>query len=240
MKKFLKLLLIFTFAITNVFAFSANTNQVDAKLSVHNIRTCDMNPNRKANYTVDVGVGRRVYLAHTNSSKQLVWIHANKITLQNKHEHLVHNRYCNSQAKVSGTSSRNYDRGHGIADSLGGASNAYNISAQNSFVNRHGAQYKLEAKIRQALQHHKSVTNFVYNIKYANSRTQIPSSYYGSYKINGKLQHFNFKNSTQNATKPAPRQTTTNNNTYDHPHWGANHHCYAYHHRGMIPNSYCK
>ena len=49
-------------------------------------------------------------------------------------------RYCNDEAKVPGVEEPDLDEGHVIADSLGGVSNAYNITPQNSTLNRHGDQ----------------------------------------------------------------------------------------------------
>jgi DNA/RNA endonuclease G (NUC1) len=64
-----------------------------------------------------------------------------------------------------------------IADSLGGVSNAYNITPQNSALNRHGDQAYMEKWIRDA----GGCTNFEAIITYPNTQTQIPSKYKFTY-----------------------------------------------------------
>jgi hypothetical protein len=69
-----------------------------------------------------------------------------------------------------------------IADSLGGVSNAYNITPQNSTLNRHGDQAYMEKVIRDA----GGCTDFVATIIYPDTKTQIPSHYKYTYKVNGE------------------------------------------------------
>ena len=66
------------------------------------------------------------------------------------------------EADVPGTERSYLDQGHVIADSLGGVSNAYNITPQDSTLNRHGDQAYMEKVIRDA----GGVTNFVAKISY--------------------------------------------------------------------------
>jgi len=65
--------------------------------------------------------------------------------------------------------------------SLGGVSNAYNITPQNSTLNRHGDQAYMEDVIRKA----GGATSFEAIITYPNTETQIPSSYQYTYTITG-------------------------------------------------------
>jgi len=62
---------------------------------------------------------------------------------------------------------------------LGGVSNAYNITPQDSVLNRHGDQAYKERNIRQA----GGATNFEAIITYPDTETQIPSKY--KYTIHG-------------------------------------------------------
>ncbi len=77
-----------------------------------------------------------------------------------------------------------------IADSLGGVSNAYNITPQESTLNRHGDQAYMEDAIRKA----GGCTNFEAIITYPNTETQIPSAYSFTPTINGKKVHDAFEN----------------------------------------------
>lgn len=61
--------------------------------------------------------------------------------------------------------------GHVIADSLGGVSNAYNITPQDSTLNRDGDQAYMEKVIRDA----GGRSNFTAVITYPSTTTQIPS-----------------------------------------------------------------
>ena len=59
--------------------------------------------------------------------------------------------------------------------------NAYNITAQDSVLNRHGDQAYMERNIVQA----GGATNFEAIITYPDTTTQVPSSYKYTYTING-------------------------------------------------------
>jgi hypothetical protein len=83
---------------------------------------------------------------------------------------------------VPGTEREDLDEGHVIADSLGGVSNAYNITPQNSTLNRHGNQVYMEKVIRDA----GGCENFVAIITYPNTTTQIPLNYYFEYVLKGE------------------------------------------------------
>lgn len=82
------------------------------------------------------------------------------------------------------------DEGHVIADSLGGVSNAYNITPQESTLNRHGDQAYMEKSIRDA----GGCADFVAVITYPNTNTQIPSHYSYTYTINGHAVNDEFDN----------------------------------------------
>ena len=127
---------------------------------------------REPNVVVDIGFGDRKYYAFTNEYGQLVKVIAKEIILQSTSEPLKSNgRYYLDEAKVPGTESTDLDEGHIIADSLGGVANAYNITPQNSTLNRHGDQAYMEKVIRDA----GGCTDFVAIITYPNTTTQIPS-----------------------------------------------------------------
>ena len=59
--------------------------------------------------------------------------------------------------------------------------NAYNITAQDSVLNRHGDQAYMERNIVQA----GGATNFEAIITYPDTTTQVPSSYKYTYTIAG-------------------------------------------------------
>ncbi len=139
----------------------------------------DVSGYRESNVVVDIGYGDREYWAFTNEQGQLVRVVADEIILQDDSNEpvLSSGRYYSDEAKVPGVESDVLDEGHIIADSLGGVSNAYNITPQDSTLNRHGDQAYLEDVIRSA----DGVTNFEAIITYPNMETQIPSSYQFTY-----------------------------------------------------------
>lgn len=147
---------------------------------------------RKTNVRVDVGFGDREYWAFTNEYGQLIRVEAKNITLQNPNtDHVLSSgRYYSDEANVPGTESSTLDKGHVIADSLGGVSNAYNITPQDSILNRHGDQAYMEKVIRDA----GGCTDFVAVIQYPNTQTQIPNHYKFTYKIQSRTITDEFDN----------------------------------------------
>lgn len=143
----------------------------------------DLSGYRQANVVVDIGFGDREYWAYTNEYGQLVRVVANEIVVQDDSIEPVNSngRYFSDEAKVPGTEDENLDEGHIIADSLGGVANAYNITPQDSVLNRHGDQAYMERTIQQA----GGATNFEAIITYPNTTTQIPSRYKYTYTVNG-------------------------------------------------------
>ena len=138
---------------------------------------------RAATVVVDIGFGDREYWAYTNEYGQLVRVVAAEIILQDNATEPVNSdgRYYDDEAKVPGTENENLDEGHVIADSLGGVANAYNITPQDSVLNRHGDQAYMERTIQQA----GGATNFEAIITYPNTTTHVPSYYRYTYTING-------------------------------------------------------
>ncbi|MFP7470103.1 DNA/RNA non-specific endonuclease [Niallia taxi] len=143
----------------------------------------DLSGYREPNVVVDIGYGDRKYWAFTNEYGQLVRVIADEITLQDDENEpvLSSGRYYSDEAKVPGVESDVLDEGHIIADSLGGVSNAYNITPQDSTLNRHGDQAYMEDAIRSA----GGATNFEAIITYPDTKTQIPSSYQYTYTLMG-------------------------------------------------------
>jgi hypothetical protein len=152
----------------------------------------DLSGTRKANVKVDIGFGNREYYAYTNQYGQLVKVTAKKIVLQDDSTEAVNSkgRYYDDEAKVPGVESASLDEGHAIADSLGGVSNAYNITPQNSTLNRSGDQAYMEDTIRKA----GGCADFTAIITYPNTTTQIPNHYSYTYTINGNVIHDEFDN----------------------------------------------
>jgi hypothetical protein len=152
----------------------------------------DLSGSREANVKVDVGYGEREYWAFTNAYGQLVAVIAENIVLQDDETELVTStgRYYADEAKVPGTESSDLDEGHVIADSLGGVSNAYNITPQNSNLNRYGDQAYMEKIIRQT----NGCSEFVAIITYPNTNTQTPSHYSFTYNMMGNQINDEFDN----------------------------------------------
>lgn len=192
----------------------------DSGYTVVSADSCSLSGGRVANAKVDIGYdsdyANREYWAYTNSYGQLVYVEAAEIIVQNDQlENGGDNRYCNDEAKVPGVEQADLDEGHVIADSLGGESNAYNITPQGSYLNRHGMQAEIEGEIRDA----GGATNFTAVIEYPDTSTQIPSSYTLSYEINGNAQSHTFANeyTPDGEEQAVPEQsdeapTTSNNN----------------------------
>ncbi|TCI25593.1 MULTISPECIES: DNA/RNA non-specific endonuclease [unclassified Exiguobacterium] len=145
----------------------------------------DLSGHREANVVVDVGFGDREYWAFTNDHGQLVKVTADEIILQDDESEDVTSsgRYYWDEAKVPGVEHHSLDEGHVIADSLGGVSNAFNITPQDSTLNRHGDQAYMESVIRSA----GGATDFEAIITYPDTETQIPSSYQYTYTLNGNV-----------------------------------------------------
>jgi len=143
----------------------------------------DQSGEREANSVVDIGYADREYWAFTNEYGQLVRVIADEIILQDESTEDVNSdgRYYDDEAKVPGTEAADLDEGHVIADSLGGVANAYNITPQDSTLNRYGDQAYMEKTIRDA----GGCKNFEAIINYPDTITQIPSSYTYTYEING-------------------------------------------------------
>ncbi|MGX8237778.1 DNA/RNA non-specific endonuclease [Exiguobacterium undae] len=151
----------------------------------------DLSGDREPNAVVNIGFGDREYWAFTNEHAQLVKVTAEKITLQQETEDVTSSgRYYSDEAKVPGVESPQLDEGHVIADSLGGVSNAYNITPQDSTLNRHGDQAYMENSIRQAGQ----VSDFEAIITYPDTKTQIPSHYRYTYTLKGNVIVDDFDN----------------------------------------------
>jgi hypothetical protein len=145
----------------------------------------DLSGYRQPNVVVDIGFRDREYWAFTNEYGQLVRVISDEIILQNDRTEpvLSSGRYYSDEAKVPGVESAVLDEGHIIADSLGGVSNAYNITPQDSTLNRHGDQAYMEKSIRDA----GGATDFEAIITYPNTETQIPSSYQYTYTLRGNI-----------------------------------------------------
>jgi DNA/RNA non-specific endonuclease len=152
----------------------------------------DLSGDREANVVVDIGFGHREYYGFTNEYGQLAKVVAEEIILQDdKNEPVLSTgRYYHDEAKVPGVESKTLDEGHVIADSLGGVSNAYNITPQNSTLNRHGDQAYMEKTIRDA----GGATNFMAIITYPDTKTQIPDHYSITYTVNGNVINDEFDN----------------------------------------------
>lgn len=156
------------------------------------VDACDLRGLRQPNVQVDIGYGdERTYWAKTNSHGQLVEVTASTIQLQKKEEENSRGRYCKDEAKVPGVESPTLDEGHVIGDALGGVSNAYNITPQDSTLNRHGDQYQFELLIQQD----GGARNFKATISYPDDSTMTPSHYTVSFiRPNGEAVNLSYDN----------------------------------------------
>jgi len=152
----------------------------------------DLSGDREHNVVVAIGYGEREDWAFTNEHGQLVKVLADEIVLQDDELEDVTSsgRYYSDEAKVPGVEHRDLDEGHVIADSLGGVSNAFNITPQDSTLNRHGDQAYMESVIRSA----GGATDFEAIITYPDTETQIPSHYEYTYTVKGNVITDSFDN----------------------------------------------
>lgn len=122
-------------------------------------------------------------------------------------------RYYPDEAKVPGTESPVLDEGHVLADSLGGVANAYNITPQESTLNRHGDQAYMESIMRDTLYAGGTVTNILAIITYPNNTTQIPSHYSFTYTLNGEVMNDEFDNVNPDVANESINETETQEDT---------------------------
>lgn len=203
----------------NFVSAAADTSYSSNKLIV--VDACNLSGSREANVVVDIGMdtsyATREYYGYTNNYGQLSYVHADEIIIQKDDEEASSlrgdGRYCSDEAKVPGVESSSLDEGHAVADSLGGVSNAYNITPQESKLNRSGEQADMEERIRNASASGSSVTNFNYYIEYENSTTQIPLSYTVSYEVNGVLYEDSYNNTYTKASDPVSSTTENESST---------------------------
>lgn len=169
---------------------------------------------REANVVVNIGFNdgpiQREYYSYTNEHGQVIKVIAKEIILQDESIEPIKSsgRYYHDEAKVPGVESSTLDEGHVIADSLGGVANAYNITPQNSTLNRHGDQAEFEQDIRKS----NGAKDFIYIITYPNNQTQTPDWYYLEYtnKVSGQRFRTNFPNNN-------PDDTNRDLGVYDTP-----------------------
>lgn len=190
---------------------SATTDFDEDGYTVVSSDSCNLSGGRVPNAKVDIGYdsdyANREYWAYTNDYGQLVHVEADEIVLQNDDVEISgDDRYCDDEAKVPGVEQSDLDEGHVIADSLGGASNAYNITPQGSQLNRYGTQADIEEEIREA----GGATDFEADIEYPDTNTQIPSSYTLSYTVNGTEQSHTYANEyTPDGEQPVQTEEAT-------------------------------
>jgi hypothetical protein len=182
---------------SNTQAEPSNTNTTTLQSSFEGYKLIvvdggNLSGNRQSKVVVDIGFGDREYWAFTNEYGQLVRVIADEIILQDSNTEPVNSngRYYNDEAKVPGVESDTLDEGHVIADALGGVSNAYNITPQDSVLNRYGDQAYMEKNIRDA----GGATNFEAIITYPDTNTQIPSHYHYTYTLKGNVITEDFDN----------------------------------------------
>ncbi|WP_027109148.1 DNA/RNA non-specific endonuclease [Lacticigenium naphthae] len=179
-------------AATEIETKEAKPEDIFAGYQVITVAGGNQSGHREANVAVNIGFGDREYWAFTNEHGQLTHVIADEIVLQDEVNEAVtsQGRYFYDEAKVPGTESSDLDEGHVIADSLGGVGNAYNITPQDSTMNRHGDQAYMERSIRGV----GGAKGFEAIITYPNTDTQIPSHYQYTYTIQGEKVVDSFAN----------------------------------------------
>lgn len=180
----------------------------DKGYTTRSVGTCNMSGSRKTKTVVDVGVdtsyANRDYYSYTNKYGQITKVEAAQIIYQNDDmESVVHAhdgsgtdelRYCKDEAEPKGVN-QYYDAGHVIADSLGGAANAYNITPQIEKLNVSGTQAKIESQIRSYLGASlKVVTDYEMKMYYKNNSTYTPYKYTVKFKVNGVQKTYTYNN----------------------------------------------
>lgn len=199
---------------SNTLGFAINEDNLifnDKTYKIIKVDGGDRSGDRQSNVAVNIGFGDRVYWAITNEHGQLVNVFAENIVLQDDKTEPVNSsgRYYADEANVPGTEQSNLDQGHVIADSLGGVANAYNITPQDSTLNRHGEQAYMEKVIRDA----GGCTNFKATIFYPNENTQIPSKYKYEYTLKGNTITDEFDNANPEKENNTNTKPNTNTNT---------------------------
>ncbi len=182
---------------------------LDTQYNIIEVDGGDKSGIREPLSAVDIGFSDREYWALTNRYGQLVYVLAPTIILQDDGTEPVTDdgRYYHDEANVPGTEHPDLDQGHIIADSLGGVANAYNITPQDSILNRHGDQAYMEKNIRDA----GGCSNFVAKIEYIDTTTQTPSMYHYSYTLLGN----DIIDSFENQNPENPQEENSSNTIVD-------------------------
>lgn len=186
------------------FAMRWDAIQAEAQQSGVDGSLCDTDTReRTANVVVSIGATDdgvpREYYAVTNSTGQLVEVIARDIIVQNDDTETVSDkgRYCDYLPFVPGAG-KGFDRGHVIADSLGGQSNLYNLAPQNATLNRYGDQAFIENQIRKA----GGAADFHAVLTYPDSHSDVPSRYSIAYSLENTPRVRTFANIDPDSAGP--------------------------------------
>lgn len=186
------------------FAMRWDAIQAEAQQSGVDGSLCDTDTReRTANVVVSIGATDdgvpREYYAVINSTGQLVEVIARDIIVQNDDTETVSDkgRYCDYLPFVPGAG-KGFDRGHVIADSLGGQSNLYNLAPQNATLNRYGDQAFIENQIRKA----GGAADFHAVLTYPDSHSDVPSRYSIAYSLENTPRVRTFANIDPDSAGP--------------------------------------
>lgn len=158
--------------------------------------------NREANVVVNGGFNddyaRRNYYGFTNEFGQLSYYKADKIIDQNDDvEPVKSDGRFGTPADVYGTATedepegRDFDRGHVMADSLGGAPNAYNMTPQDAYLNEHSIEVGIEGRARNG-----NIKQYTSIPLYDSTTTQTPYAYFTSFVDDGRYVEWFFYNTS--------------------------------------------
>lgn len=189
---------------------STVTNIDESDYQLIEVEGGDLSGDREPNSKVDIGYGDRDYYAYTNEYGQVFYVEADEIINQDDDTEDVtsEGRYYSDEAKVPGTEADDMDEGHLIADSLGGVSNAYNITPQYYTVNRgqdDGDMRPIEEQIQD-----NGATDLTVIVTYPNTDTQTPSSYEYQFTSQGKEYDYIVYNHESEDTEQSTNDVVSN------------------------------
>lgn len=136
----------------------------------------------------DESIIPREYWSYTNKNEQIAYAHADEVVLQDQSglekdftddgRYVTWDEFGDTHTEQSSPGvTPGYDAGHILADSLGGNSTTYNITAQNSYLNESGMVRVYETDISK----HHGAYDFSTSFTYDDKESLIPIKYNVTY-----------------------------------------------------------
>lgn len=151
------------------------------------VSACSYNVTRSPNAKVNIGLGDRKYYAYTNEYAQLAFISADQIIVQDESSEAVDEsgQYCSEIAEVDGDTGTTPKTV--ISDSLGAASNSYNvIPAASAYSGLESIENEILAS--------GGATDFRAYFTYPDSESNTPNLIDISYKLGSTLVEYQYNN----------------------------------------------